>query len=254
MNLLVDIGNTRLKWCLLDEENMLAEGTHLCVDVVGMEPPMQLRSMLIQPDTIGAVWVSSVGPESVLDWLLNHWCNKVESARINIVAVTEFSAGIYNAYRDHQKLGVDRWVAAIGARAQIPTGDLLVIDAGTAVTIDWLSAENVFEGGAILPGAQLMHDALVGNTAGIVSEFKDTVQIVGKTTVECVNSGVSFGLIGAIERVVFEMNKMIDRPAKLALTGGAAQMLHKHLGIETEVFPHLVLSGLKVLAKQAEAM
>lgn len=252
MNLLVDIGNTRLKWSLLDGNETLATGGCLASDMVGAETPNDLAQYLAHAESINAVWVSHVGSRDVLHWFIEHWCHALPAKKINRAKVVCSTAGIRNDYKDFDKLGVDRWVAAIGARSIEANGDLLVIDAGTAVTIDWLSIDNVYEGGAILPGAKLMHDALISNTARIRSEYTDTVQIVGKSTSECVNSGVGYGLVGAVERVVFEMENVINRPVKILLTGGAAVMLQQRLKKPVRLVPDLVLAGLAVLAEQGE--
>lgn len=252
MKLVVDIGNTRLKWGVIEDGYVIADGWCSAKDVVGAERPTGLGKYLESSGLIQAVWISHVGDSSVLDWLTLNWCQGLPSEKINVVKVNQSVAGLQNSYKHIDKLGVDRWVAALGARSIELEGDLLVIDAGTAVTIDWVSAENVFEGGVILPGAKLMHDALTNNTAGIQSEYRDTVQIVGKSTSECVNSGVGYGLVGAVERVVFEMEKVINRPVKILLTGGAAAVLQARLRVPVSVHPDLVLSGLTVLAEQGE--
>lgn len=251
--LLVDIGNTRLKWSLREHRKVLSSGAINGNAIIGQPLSADFAAALRHLPPAGKVWISCVGQATVLDWLLNLCREELAHGQINIAEVTEFSAGIHNDYADPKRLGVDRWLAAIGARSHEPSGDLIVVDAGTAVTVDWLSAANVYQGGAILPGAALMHDVLVGQTVGIKSAYQPTKQIVGKNTSECVNSGVGYGLVGAIERVINEMQKYINQPTKVLLAGGAANSLVGFMATPARVYPDLVLAGLQVLAEQAES-
>ncbi|MBT8114757.1 MAG: type III pantothenate kinase [Arenicella sp.] len=247
MRLLIDIGNTRSKFALEDNS--------------GVQPAFvlehgDLNSEALQSrcsDTLtpASVWISSVGEPSVLSIICN-WVESQFSIQPNLVAVSEECCGLRNAYHDQLRLGVDRWVAAVGAEAMASGKDIIIIDAGTAVTVDWLSRKGVFEGGAILPGYELMQKSLVGNTAGVEADLALTRRIVGKTTTECVNSGLSYGLAGAVDRIVQEMQKHLDTDNVVVLTGGGAEKLATHLFVEHIVEPHLVLLGLARIAGGAE--
>jgi len=237
--LLFDIGNTRLKWAHATLDKIVTTGAINLIDL-NDSALNQHFDLYAQPKSI---LISNVASDDVLA-LVQAWFEARFNVQAEVIKVTERIGSINNAYTDISSLGVDRWMAAIGARYLVEEGDLIIVDAGTAVTIDWLSADNSFEGGVILPGLALMHDSLVGRTAGIKSEFSDRSQIIGKTTKECVNSGISFGLAGAIERIVEEMNKNINRPTKVILTGGAAKSLAVKLKINTINESNLVLLGL----------
>lgn len=245
MILLFDIGNTRIKWALANAGQIEQSGVLASATIAIAKLNDGLRSVA-PPD---AVWISCVGPNSTLEALLA-WLQARFSQAATVVKVSQACCGIENGYHDIESLGVDRWVAVIGARAVVPQGDLIVIDAGTAITIDWLSADNVFQGGAILPGAVIMHDALIGNTAKIQSEYRHVVDIIGRTTQECVNSGVSFGLAGAVERIVGEMLHGTGRPVRIVVTGGGADAITCKTNLEYLHLPHLVISGLLEIASQ----
>lgn len=247
MLVLIDIGNTRLKWATANATRLKARGALTTASVIaGADVPHELKLASREQDV--QVWISCVASSEVIKALKSGWFSLLDADQINIVSVTDYAANVSNCYADINRLGVDRWIAAIGARGLIDQGDLIVIDAGTAVTVDWVDHQNRFQGGAILPGPALMHDALVGRTAGIESEFQKPSTIVGKTTSECVNSGVAYGLVGAVQRVVTEMQNTINRPAQLCLTGGAADFLGSEMSIETHHYPELVLQGLHRLA------
>ena len=243
MVLLFDIGNTRLKWALSNSNNIISTGAIDLTDLNEIALDQQFTSI----DQPNSILLSSVASKSTCN-MVTTWLNDRFQAGVSIVKVTKSACDIHNLYSDASSLGVDRWVAAIGARHIVAQGDLIVIDVGTAVTIDWLSNENTFEGGVIFPGQALMHDSLVGRTAGIESEYSDRTQIIGKTTKECVNSGIGFGLAGAIERIVDEMNNNINRPTTVILTGGGSKSLTAKMKLDSINEPNLVLLGLLKLA------
>ena len=244
MKLLIDIGNTRSKFAL-------ANG-------VGVQPAFEvdhadltegvLESHCSDTLKLSSAWISSVGPNSVFA-SIDLWISRRFKILPEKVLVSEERCGISNGYHDLEKLGVDRWVAAIGARSLHPANDLIIVDAGTAITVDWLSRNDVFEGGVIIPGYALMHSALVDNTAGIKSSVEPTQRIIGKTTHECVNSGLSFGVAGAVERIVIEMQQHINMPSKVILTGGFSSTLAQNLKFDFVADQHLVLTGLAAIAR-----
>ncbi len=251
MRLLIDAGNTRIKWAVAGshEDSIIDNG--VIVD-----------DWSVLNDYVGkleSAWLSSVASEQVRDSILS----KIEGlmgVKPHLVTVTANAAGMFNAYQDLGKLGVDRWLAALGGRSLINQGDLIVIDAGTAITIDLVSAENRFEGGVILPGFAAMHDALLGRAAGIQSQYSEVQSVIGKNTRECVNSGVQFGLLGAIERVVGELcsavaqrqnnsGEMVKAP-RLLIMGGDAKKIVTGCRLDLELQSNMIFCGLMLLSKK----
>ncbi|RBP49780.1 type III pantothenate kinase [Arenicella xantha] len=240
MRLFIDIGNTRTKWLLMDGDLPVRRGA---ID----------NSQVDQIDlgcgkAVSRAWASCVAQEEIFQRL----ASIVEAdcgVRLNRAAVESSVNHMVNAYLALDRLGVDRWLAALGARDLIAAGDLVVIDAGTAVTVDLVSAKHCFEGGVILPGARMMHDALVGRTVGIISERSEVDSVVGRTTQECVNAGALYGLAGAIERIVLEMQKRLLHTDKLSvlLCGGDAERLAAVLPDHYRVELDLVFYGLQVI-------
>ena len=247
MKLLVDIGNSRCKFALC--ESMLLRTTFTLNNTELSEDILNNHcSESLEPTS---AWISCVGPEAAFS-TINLWISERFKISPNRVMVTAEACGISNAYHDQQQLGVDRWIAAIGARKVERELDVLLIDAGTAITIDWLSWRNVFEGGVIIPGHHLMHKALVGNTQGIQSNIQQTGRIIGKTTHECVNSGISYGLVGAVERIVREMQIHINKQCRIIVTGGGADSLMRKSTLDYHVEPRLVLLGLARIAQLSD--
>ena len=261
MHLLFDIGNTRVKWALIDGSGFSSRDAALAAQFKAHD---SLQPLLKHADDIESAWVCCVGSKDVLK-RIEAWVNANTKATFNTFKVSKSAGEFKNAYQDIKKLGVDRWAAAWGARALVPQGHIIIVDAGTTVTIDWLDANNVFQGGAIVPGATLMHDSLVDRTVGIQSVLVDAAPLVGRTTQDCVNSGVHFGLVGAVRNIIQEMQRKIhvshlDHPhlhyeaedAVIVLTGGDSKILSTTLGLELRVDKNLVLRGLSIMALSSE--
>jgi len=257
MHLLFDIGNTRVKWAFLKAGELASQDAEVATQ---FRAQTRLDSLRAQAAEIESVWVSCVGSKEVLKDI-QAWAKVNLPAPVNTLQVSKAAGSISNAYDDISKLGVDRWAAAFGARALVPHGHVIIVDAGTTVTIDWLDANSVFQGGAIVPGATLMHDSLVDRTVGIQSVLVDAAPLVGRTTQDCVNSGVHFGLVGAVKNIIQEMQRKIhvshlDQPslqyeaedAAIVLTGGDANILSGSLGLKLGVDESLVLRGLGIMA------
>ncbi|MFT6406742.1 MAG: type III pantothenate kinase [Arenicella sp.] len=248
MILLIDAGNTRIKWAVSSDQ---LDG----ITVSGVIDDDDWSELIAYVGKFESVWLSCVASEQVRNSILS----KVESLfglKAELATVTASAAGMLNSYDDLARLGVDRWVAALGARSIFSQGDLIIIDAGTAVTIDLVSAKNRFEGGAILPGFAIMHDALLGRTAGIQSQLQMVDSVVGKNTRDCVNSGVQYGLLGAIERVVAEMSTLVGASGggagaapKLLIMGGDAAEIVAGSKLDFELHSDMIFYGLMILSK-----
>lgn len=241
-DLLIDVGNTRIKWAIAERRDIVCAG-------VFNGRPAELEGWVWQLQTAFAdqafdnAYIASVGNAEITALLKRAISSnfKISAREAN---TKDHITGFSNEYQQIENLGVDRWLAAIGARRFISQGDVLVIDAGTAITIDWLDHHNVFQGGVILPGTQLMLKALIGETAKIKVDLSDKRQIIGKTTSECVNSGIGYGSIGAVEKIIQKMRAAVPRPLQIIVTGGAREELI--VGIQDEVLDEgqLVLIGL----------
>ncbi len=248
MKLLLDAGNTRTKWAITDfnsgkllDRGVLDRGA----DGAGMDR--------LSHFAIDSAWISCVASEQVLVDLKRGVKDNF-SLNLNEAIVEQEAVGMLNNYADLARLGVDRWVAALGARSIYPQGTLIVVDAGTAVTIDLVSINNRFEGGVILPGFVTMHDALLGRTAGIDSEFRQVSSVIGRSTSECVNAGAQFGLIGAVEKVISEMraSEMLssDDELRILLMGGDAEAIVAGTSMKVELQSDMIFKGLMLLSNR----
>jgi len=156
---------------------------------------------------------------------------------------------------DPRSLGADRAVNAIAAHAKYP-GDLIVIDFGTATTLDVVDFNGAYKGGIIAPGINLSLDALVGNTAklpriAIVAPKSDSV--IGTNTEDQMLIGVFWGYVAMMEGLIERMRAEIGRPAKVIATGGLAVLFDEATDIFDAVDADLTLDGLAILAERAAA-
>ncbi|MGR9051854.1 MAG: type III pantothenate kinase [Gammaproteobacteria bacterium] len=238
MTVLVDIGNSRLKWGSASAFS-IKSGAPIAHRADAFEVELETVWQNVQPSPT-RVAVSCVAAESVADtarsiaaklWPHAEW----------IRAVSEASAcGVVNGYRFPKQLGVDRWLSLIGARRLRPDTVVCIVDCGTAVTVDVVAADGRHLGGLIAPGLTLMKQTLSKNTVAL--PFNNNVYPVGlaETTEAGIFNGTLFAVVGLIRSVMERLN---EKPA-LILTGGDAVLIAEHLNLDCSVEPDLVLYGL----------
>lgn len=236
--LLIDAGNTRVKWALADATaapgQWLDHGAVLHADLAalgetwrGLDAACALVSN-VAGATLRAQLVALVGPLPVT-WFAS-------AAQL---------AGLTNGYRNPAQLGCDRFAAAIGARALHPGQALVVATCGTATTIDAITADGVFMGGMILPGLALMAGSLAKNTAQLPQVAPGTAlpSTFADNTLDAIVSGCINAQAGAIERAV-----SAHGANGCVVSGGAADYIVPALSIAHTVRKNLVLTGLHVAA------
>lgn len=242
--LLLDIGNSRIKWGVLQDGAIRRSG-QIQQSKIQERGLAALTNRL--PSRVDAVFACNVAGSSLatrLSGVLRMHCNcDVHFARSEAQA-----CGVTNSYRQARRLGVDRWVAVIGARAACETSSIIV-DAGTAITIDVLDDDGVHLGGQILPGIKLMADALAANASDIpdinnrLSSKSKGLDIFANNTVAAVSEGVIGAATGAIERATRALRDDGYDPT-IFLTGGDAPLLLASIKDEVLHCPNLVLQGL----------
>ncbi|MBT8421714.1 MAG: type III pantothenate kinase [Gammaproteobacteria bacterium] len=248
--LLLDIGNTRIKWAfdggdeLTDAGELMHRGQPEALD----EFPAALAR---RPDTVTAINVAGAAIADRVTAALRAHCD----VAVQFLQVSERCGDVTNGYTEWQQLGADRWAAVVGAWHELRS-DALVVDAGTAVTIDLLRADGRHQGGLILPGLHLAEQVLGVSTADIAN-FAAEAPGPGKpdwfgcATAEAVQRGARFSLCAAIDRAVAEFPSGAMPP--VLLTGGDAAALQPGLRSRSELRPLLVLEGVKHLQAEASA-
>ena len=244
MLLLVDAGNTRIKWALLvaADATWLAAGSVTHADI----------------DSLAADWRRAAAGQNITRALISNVAGaslglQLQAALPSDVAVQWFAsvaelAGVRNRYRTPGQLGCDRFASAIGAHARFPGQALIVATCGTATTIDAISAEGDFIGGMILPGLGLMAQSLARNTAQLpqVAQDLDIAQPFADHTDAAIVSGCLAAQAGAIERAVARHGA--GQPVLCILSGGAAGLIAPHLALAHQAVDNLVLIGLQTVA------
>lgn len=246
MRILVDIGNSRCKSAIEDEEGLHPLRTFAWKDVFLNE-------------VLDGVWLSALGnkrPDSVHvsnvagDRLLPNmsaWCCKNFGVKpVAVRSSAEFN-GLRNAYPEPETFGVDRWAAMIGARS-IYRGGLCVIDSGTATTVDLVDADGQHLGGAILPGIYTMRRSLGKYTSALFAADGD-ISPFSDNTASGIAGGTGFASVGAIERLVFEASQLVS-PLTTVVTGGESSILESFMRSPVKRDPLLVLKGVSVMGGQ----
>jgi type III pantothenate kinase len=247
--LLIDAGNTRIKWGVPLPHGL---GRWLHEGAVDRDQAIQLVPAW-QPliGDVERVCVSNVaGP--LLQAALTEALHTVFGATLDIewFASVEQRAGVRNGYRTPGQLGCDRFAAAIGARALFPAQELVVATCGTATTVDAVSADGVFLGGMILPGLVMMTTSLAVNTAQLpqIGGISASVGPFADNTGDAIVAGCIAAQAGAIEHALRQRRQAGAAPLRCVLAGGAGQLLVPHLALGDamlEKVDNLVLIGLQ---------
>jgi type III pantothenate kinase len=238
--LLIDAGNSTLKWAVVDAGQWRAQGRSDYADGAGL-----MQELTVDTDC----FIASVADAACEQWLgaLMH------GAGISPLWLkTEAGFGdLKNRYLNPQQLGVDRWMGLIGAR-QRTCDPVLVVSAGTAMTVDALTADGVFLGGVIVPGFALMRQALQQGTAQVV-EVAGEMQAFPRVTADAVHSGILAALCGAIRQQYAQLAEAAGKPPRCLLTGGDAAILlpHLNLNLPVESIPALILEGIHCVAAES---
>lgn len=249
--LLIDAGNTRIKWAMADRS--MQPETGMIWRRMDSVPHPELPALETdwQADAVQDIWISNVAGPAVRARLEQLCARVFPQASCHWLTSQAELAGLRNAYRQPAQLGVDRFVSAIGAHALFPQQDLIVATCGTATTVDAVSAAGTFSGGMILPGLQLMAGSLARNTAQLpqVAGHTGMTQIFADNTDDAIVSGCIHAQTGAITLACESWTQQTGKPVLCLISGGAAPYLVPHLTVRHQHIPNLVLTGLLVVAQ-----
>lgn len=242
MILAIDSGNSRIKWGVHDGEQWLRFGEVERHDIESLERAWQA---LAAPERIVACNVAGDIAQARLARMLSRW---------NITPVwcesRELQCGVSNGYDEPGQLGPDRWAALIGAWRLYPRASL-VVNCGTALTVDTLSDKGHFLGGTIAPGFELMLQSLAQNTAGLKTAG-GVFQHLPCNTANAIHTGAIAASLGTIEHMTKAMRAAGHAPRHCVLSGGNAALLKPHLSLEVKEVGRLVLEGLIAIASEKQ--
>lgn len=253
MKLLLDIGNTRCKWAVVVDGNII----HSDAFVLGDDNDLvKLLSDAVESNAFSSGALSDASLESFNDINVSSvrsaqskelWkkaFSNVSNANVWFASVETPLHGFHIAYKNPKNLGVDRWLAMLAAKRRV-NGASIIIDAGSAITVDYISDAGNHGGGLILPGVSMMVRALFSNTAAVkVEQLSITDKwLPGEDTLPCVSNAISAAMKG------FFVEAVSGRSAKVLITGGDAKQLSKMLDCEYVLSEHLVLEGLLIASE-----
>ena len=244
MIVLLDAGNSRYKWAKLSDGKPVHLGA--CDYNIRERAQAVIRTLeTLDPDRIIAA--------SVLDddfnQQLNDWARSNYPVNLELIETRPSAHGVHIAYATPKNLGVDRFVALVGAHENIPTASIIV-DCGTAVTIDALASSGEHRGGLILPGVELMRTSLVYDTKRIVvQKHSQEYPLFGRDTGDGVLSGTLRAVAAAVDRISADMEAELNEPVTRILCGGDAEQLIPWLDYEYLHEPLLIAKGLAVFAE-----
>lgn len=251
MILLLDAGNTRLKWA------PLVDGRLGAVQAVAHRdaPDDEWQRALAGSGRPARVLVANVAG-AAFGAALADWARAAWGLAPEFVATTRVAGGVVNAYANPAGLGVDRWLAMIGAW-RATRGPFVVVSAGTALTVDAVDAAGRHRGGFIVPGLAMMRDALYSRTGGIAAAaaLADAARegIFGVNTAGAVEQGALVAHAALAERAAAELERLAGAAPRRCLAGGDAERLRAWLAPGWELVPDLVLQGLAAVAAETSA-
>lgn len=239
--LAVDAGNTRIKWGVHDGRGWVATGATATMDSASLTAAWRTAA-----SARSAIASNVAGPEVRAD--LESACAQLGIA-LRVVQSEARQLGVVNGYRDPAQLGSDRWAALVAAH-HAQQGHKLVVNVGTALTVDALTADGQFLGGLIVPGPALMRRSLDRGTAGLRATEGEFREFPGSTP-DAITSGAIQACIGAIARLGGAMSERGTAPGRIILSGGAAAQLAPHLPLPFTLHDNLVLDGLAMIARKS---
>lgn len=236
--LLLDIGNSRCKWALLESGVRVRQG------VLDNDELERLPTLIGRVPASTRVMVSNVAGGAVAT-KLREYLAAMQCEPQFILAEAE-RCGVRNGYHSPRQLGSDRWAALIAAHHRVP-GACLVVNCGTATTVDALSARGEFLGGLILPGLSLMLSSLRANTAQLADQAGG-LRDFPCDTADAMLSGAIRATQGAILHQ-FGLLQQREGSVRCLLSGGASSTVMQGLSVPCEHDEHLVLHGLQILGE-----
>lgn len=237
--LALDAGNTRIKWGLNVGGHWVARGATPVKEAhkLGRDWPALPPGTIAKGSNVAGITVELALFDAVANYDID----------LTLVASLPSQLGVTNGYRDPGQLGTDRWAALVAAH-HLAGGHKLVVNAGTALTVDALRGDGHFLGGIIVPGPALMRSSLTGGTAGL-KLTEGAFDRFPRSTPDAITTGAVQAAVGAIERMAAAMAEAGAAPERVVLSGGAASTLEPHLSRPATLNDNLVLDGVALIAR-----
>ncbi|MHB1154429.1 MAG: type III pantothenate kinase [Eubacteriales bacterium] len=247
MLLIIDIGNTNIVFGVYNEDKLVKtfrlETKKYTVNEIGLSISQYFNLYKINMEDITAVVIASVVPHLIktLNTAFNKYFFKesytIDNQKINIT----------NLYEYPSETGVDRLINAVAAIKKY-SAPCIIVDMGTATTIDAVNLNGEFMGGVIFPGAHILSEILSIKTSLLPEiEIYKPINIIGKNTKECIRSGIYYGYIGAVEGILYKMMQSFSENIKVIATGGLAKSILEGNKNIDYIDDTLTLEGIKFI-------
>ncbi|MCU7907131.1 MAG: type III pantothenate kinase [Candidatus Thiodiazotropha sp. (ex Epidulcina cf. delphinae)] len=247
MRLFVDIGNTSIKWAT--EEELEGGVSH---QASSDELPWAIEEVWAAMPKPQAVHLASVRQlqalTGLIGWIRRHW-----QTAPRLAETKRHELGVTNGYGNASQLGIDRWLALVGARAISPA-PVIVVDCGSATTIDAMDGSGRYLGGVILPGLRLFAGCLRRNTDMPPYDDGRVTDCFATDTAAGIATGAMLAHTSSIREMRHSLQLRSNGEVWCLLTGGGAEILAGHLELAHELKPDLVLQGLALQSDQAECL
>jgi type III pantothenate kinase len=245
MKLLVDIGNSRVKWATFADGRL---GEQRAAAYEGWTGEDWRREVVGGAGVLRVVAASvASGPAAMLD----EAARSVTGRPVTYLATRAEAAGVRVAYGDPRLLGVDRWLALVAAHAMVP-GPCCVADVGTAATFDALDAGGRHLGGYIVPGPELMLRALHQRTSDLASHTAASGEAgrapLADNTRDAIVRGCHLAVAALVDRGVADVEARVGAKATLLVTGGGVSGIRPLIAREAVDVPDLVLRGMALIS------
>jgi type III pantothenate kinase len=257
MLLAIDVGNTNIVLGVFSGRNLvdswrLATDDRRSADEYGIIIDQMFRHDGIDPADVDDVIISTVVPS--LLFALQHMCFKFFNVA-PLVVETGIKTGLRIKCDDPRQIGSDRIVNAVGAHSKYPDRDLIVIDFGTATTFCAVTSEGEYLGGTIAPGMKISATALFEQTAKLPNvDLEAPGKMIGKNTIESMQSGLVYGHMGLTNYIVNGMKKELEEvygrdgdAVKVVATGGMSSLVEGGVDCIDVIERRLTLDGLVVI-------
>lgn len=232
----VDCGNTRAKWRLDGGDVFSHDYSQSLLESTLVEA--------IRQNSVSKLRVANVKHHCFIDQL-EAFCNSI-NVPMSFARTSRHTAGVTNSYVDVSRMGVDRWLAVVAAYARC-NGPCVIVDAGTALTVDCVGADGKHFGGLIVPGKKLLLEALNQRTSKVLFPPDKAMGCLklGRSTEEAVYNGIAHMLAGTVNESVARFETHLGLRPLVFVAGGDAKELMPSLHVEFEEWPNIVLDGLR---------
>jgi type III pantothenate kinase len=250
-NLVVDVGNSRIKWGYCSDDRVVYRASLLSDNGGSWEDQVKRWDL-----GVGLQWaVAGVQPEAtdrIMDWA------RKRGDQVTLIQNRERLPIKKIVVAEPHRVGIDRLLNAVAAKDRIRREtSIFIIDAGSAVTVDWVDEEGAFRGGAIFPGIQMMAKALHDNTAALPRLLIDTdaknanPPVPGTSSRSAMTAGIYWAVAGGIKAILRQLEgaTSASRNHETFLTGGDANFLAPVMDLDVQVWPTMTLEGIRLAAE-----